>query len=103
MTAWQPIESAPRDGSEILGWCGDGIGMAFVSFDSEFDAGEGTWRSRLSTEFCTTWEAIDDPLSWQPLPEPPSVEPVTRLFVPQATVAPREMPALGWDEALVTG
>lgn len=29
-------------------------------------------------------------------------ETVTRLFVPQAAVAPREMPSLGWDEALVT-
>lgn len=62
---WQPIETAPRDGS-ILGWnrldgvlvyrpVNYGSNKQFASWAAEFDC-EGL---------------ADDPTHWMPLPEPP--------------------------------
>jgi len=48
---WQPIETAPRDGTEILVWA-PGSGRWLIKFDGEEPAG------RAFTH-------------WQPLPEPP--------------------------------
>lgn len=60
---WQQIETAPRDGTEILiftGFC-----FYVVTYDDRFSA---PWRIRDS-------EGLNDhvPTHWMPLPEPPEV------------------------------
>lgn len=61
---WQSIDTAPRDGTTILGW--DGQGMAVVRWSAGcLEA----WQLAV----CGTY-AIDgdwDPTHWQPLPDHP--------------------------------
>lgn len=57
--AWQPIATAPRDGTEILVY--EIGGMYFVRWES----GTETWVSTDSG----AW--IDDATHWQPLPAAP--------------------------------
>ena len=51
---WQPIETAPRDGAEILGYH-QSLGVWIVSWDSDEEG--------FSPGF--------QPTHWMPLPEPP--------------------------------
>ena len=61
MSEWQPIETAPRDGSDVLIWCDTGkICIA------HFDYATFAWWSDLSTRECP------DPTHWMPLPAPPA-------------------------------
>jgi len=61
---WQPIETAPKDGSSILLWNGD-----FVA--------SGAWEPwpvdghimHRATDHDWT---CDDPTHWMPLPDPPA-------------------------------
>lgn len=66
---WQPIETAPKDGTEIL-VARAGYGMAVVSFrDGEWcNAGEWCFAGDVG------WGGSMDvePTHWMPLPEPPS-------------------------------
>jgi len=68
---WQPIETAPKDGTEVLVWC-EHHGTAYLAiFENHFpnqgwfcaDAYPDGW-----TELCV------DPTHWMPLPEPPGGE-----------------------------
>ncbi len=64
MTEWQPIETAPKDGSEILVYI-DGLnfkGYNLISWDKE----NNFW---LSGKF-DRWNESSI-LGWMPLPEPP--------------------------------
>lgn len=82
MTQWQPIESAPKDGTEII-----------VIHCTHYDAGLGTivdgpftasfcndeWQSSWDGEEVaeymdwsgTDYKSIMDPTHWMPLPSPP--------------------------------
>lgn len=62
---WQPIETAPKDGTDILAWSPFGHGCLVVSFDDSETPG---WP----------WLTLDGPnyaattfTHWQPLPPPP--------------------------------
>ena len=58
---WQPIETAPRDGTEILLW------------EQEFDLYAVGIFSELQQEWIG-WEEWSEPMNpshWMPLPEPP--------------------------------
>ena len=64
MTAWQPIATAPKDGTRILayyppfaGTSGDIVTIRWVLWN-----GEHYWA---------TSPTGDDPTHWQSLPEPP--------------------------------
>lgn len=61
---WQPIETAPKDGTEILAW--DGQGQATISWSN------GCWSLVYAG-----WRAedgeFDGAINWQPLPAPPEV------------------------------
>ena len=70
--AWQPIETAPRDGTEV-----DLFGFPMVEstkrvriVDCHFHCGEwlrwGDW-----TDIEGSWDVIANPTHWQPLPTPP--------------------------------
>jgi hypothetical protein len=71
-SGWLPIESAPRDGTEILVWTpdkspADGAMVAFFVARSD---GSATWTLGKRGDF---WLNITQVLThWQPLPLPPS-------------------------------
>jgi hypothetical protein len=61
MSDWQPIETAPKDGTKILAW--------------EFDDYTIVWWG-VSASGWYGWKFSDDwiscyPTHWQPLPAPP--------------------------------
>jgi hypothetical protein len=58
---WQPIETAPKDGTDILVFCK--IRRVLRGFWDEARGGQWSeWPGRQAIEF---------PTHWQPLPEPP--------------------------------
>lgn len=61
MSEWQPIETAPRDGSKVLaydpGWCGGTMAIARW-WDGEFRTGNLPGEEMYPTH-------------WMPLPPPP--------------------------------
>jgi hypothetical protein len=67
MTSWQLIESAPKDGTPILGW--DGVDMATVKWHKWSDRAVGGWDLIV----CGAYAEYSDyyPTHWVPIPEPP--------------------------------
>lgn len=80
---WQPIETAPKDGTEIFGWHRD-CGVMMIRWTScEAFCTDAEMRG-MSDEaihqqdwFCADWAHGDRlegdliPTHWMPLPEPP--------------------------------
>lgn len=62
---WQPIETAPKDGTRMLGAWNGYVNICY--FDDTFAADSG-WYTDLSVEWGDT---VGAPLYWMPLPEPP--------------------------------
>lgn len=62
---WQPIETAPKDGTSILLW-GDWLKTPCVDNGSE----DGTFGAFTSQ---TGYESVH-PTHWMPLPKPPHEE-----------------------------
>ena len=69
MANWEPIESAPRDGRQILTWRGDSYVVHVQG---------GSW---YQTSFWSThrqcfvgWPKESEPTHWMPLPDPPIAE-----------------------------
>ncbi len=67
MSEWQPIETAPKDGTDVLiGWFElPGQKSMTIVF----------WHS-FRKAWCNTWtlfsaNAVSQPTHWMPLPEPP--------------------------------
>lgn len=61
---WQPIETAPKDGTPILGWWG---------LDRYFRGAVVRWVDP-SRGWELSWSGerlVDPPTHWQPLPPPP--------------------------------
>jgi len=86
MSEWQPIETAPRDGTEILGWRDDCGAMlirytacdAFMSEDEIERSGldeetlfKPDWFGADFVAGCMRLEGSELPTHWMPLPEPP--------------------------------
>ena len=69
---WQPIESAPRDGTDILVFCEDS-GEQFVGFNNP---AEGSDREDVFfTALLKSGKRVGCiPSHWQPLPTPPQGE-----------------------------
>lgn len=59
---WRTMESAPRDGAEVLLYFGKNISPKVLS--GSFNQGEDKW--------CCTYCSYDDPTHWMPLPSPPA-------------------------------
>ena len=69
---WQPIETAPKDGSRVLvydhGWCGGGPRIAVSQWiPYRHRDGRGEWRTTGG------FAGVTDATHWMPLPEPPSL------------------------------
>ena len=76
MTGWQPIETAPKDGTIIDVWLGDadaGERSFYCAPGSCRSANwhwlEGKWRPFAGASVLVTFV---QPTHWQPLPAPPS-------------------------------
>lgn len=63
---WQPIETAPKDGSTFLAWCGKEVDF-FRWQDAYLDRPVG-WRS----SFIAVYPEGKGPTHWMPLPAAPS-------------------------------
>lgn len=65
MMEWQPIETAPKDGTQILGYSTACIECIY------FDEDANLWVQ--------SWEGDEDygllgaPVAWMPLPKPPAM------------------------------
>lgn len=78
MTKWQPIETAPKDGTEILG--------IYAYRNSSPDYALICWNGKSWVGMCDgyrciesqgdTWTDYNEPFCthWMPLPEPPKEE-----------------------------
>jgi len=73
MTEWQPIETAPKDGTHILVVSETGISVCKYSC--------GNWNGLIDGDTICYQEEQDDwyydvykPTHWMPLPEPPQQE-----------------------------
>ena len=73
MTNWQPIETAPRDGAEILALDvrKERLGYAVVAWTYGFgqDPEDGEWSDWSSGGVAGIFDF--NPQYWMPLPEPP--------------------------------
>jgi hypothetical protein len=84
MSDWQPIESAPKDGTPFLAWYPKlklddnddptdeviGGAQAIVTCrDGQWD--EPEWLSAHGAYFFEDWCFAEMPTRWQPLPKPP--------------------------------
>ena len=67
MTGWQPIESAPKDGTRVLAFANDFIETMFWTVSVWVSSG-GAWVNDVNRS--DTYEF--NPTHWMPLPEPPA-------------------------------
>lgn len=68
-TDWQPIETAPKDGTEILLYFRFGH-IENGSFVKD-RLGYGQWNTFYRTHCSSRWETPYEPSHWMPLPTPP--------------------------------
>lgn len=79
-THWQPIETAPKDGTEVLL---GGVSTPFANGVNPAWVDIGSFEERGYCGSCWYSSATDrdgdrldcDPTHWMPLPEPPEVKP----------------------------
>lgn len=63
-SAWQPIETAPRNGTKILLWCA-GNPSGEWPFMATWDPYHGFWVIHVDGQ------SLHEPTHWTPLPDPP--------------------------------
>lgn len=68
---WQPIETAPKDGTEILLYDGFGLQVCRYGFDSVHNRVK-LWVYGDTLDQYNTRLDMADPTHWMPLPEPPN-------------------------------
>lgn len=66
---WQPIETAPKDGSEIVVW--DGLQMQIVSWSCTSVYGRKGWVFGECQGEYNSRQEIESPTRWQPKPNEP--------------------------------
>lgn len=69
---WQPIETAPKDGTSVLLFPGDSVDITIGWFSKEFSSSPGVWKSiEKESNYDILVPIIIKPTHWMPLPEPP--------------------------------
>lgn len=72
---WQPIETAPKDVTSIIGWNGEYVSEMIWTY-SEDDEGHSGWCSSGHEYggmlYSLHYVYDPEPTHWMPLPEPPS-------------------------------
>ena len=71
MTEWQPIETAPKNGTRIIVYRPEGYETSYVP-----SIGEDFWHKGL--EKWANSNKYQRPTHWQPLPGPPPPSPKTK-------------------------
>lgn len=74
---WMPIETAPKDGRDILGFVPSDIfpegKVVILSWREDDNVHEFAWLDHSYDDFSTGWASTPyDPTHWMPLPAPPS-------------------------------
>ena len=64
-TEWQPIETAPRDGTRVRGYVPQ-LGEIILHYEEETDEYDECWACDAGSDW--------NPTHWMPLPEPPTTE-----------------------------
>lgn len=78
MSEWQPIETAPKDGGDLLLWqpgaeCSIVVGR-WQSF-TDADTGEqSSWWAPADSLISDVCGSLEDVSHWMPLPSPPQTE-----------------------------
>lgn len=67
--SWQPIDTAPRDGTTVDVWCQYSDGSSGRIVDCCFK--DGRWVRLVGTRDAYWINYIVPPTHWQPLPPPP--------------------------------
>lgn len=77
---WQPIETAPKDGTSVLLYKPDERRVGEYMLAGYFDDSDGIWGGKWvavhgnSLGYFSEWQGADQgyPTHWQSLPEPPT-------------------------------
>ena len=80
MSKWQPIETAPKDGRQLLMFCDDYDPAVFVASFGWTDLPKNHadyWEGWIFAEeiLASHTETEPEPTHWMPLPAPPAEEP----------------------------
>lgn len=65
MMEWQPIETAPKDGTQILAY--DKSCIECIYFDEDANLWVQSWEGDED------YGLLNDPVAWMPLPKPPAM------------------------------
>ena len=72
---WQTIDSAPKDGTQVLLWC-DNYGVEIGSYRNDMNDDEGDdpcWLDNSHDDFSCGYASTPlSPTHWMPLPEGPN-------------------------------
>lgn len=72
MSEWQPIETAPKDGTEILVWAKEGRRCArWVPGNHRHKQGWADWIEDADEDYLSEIVYLH-PTDWMPLPDPPT-------------------------------
>lgn len=86
LTGWNPIETAPKDGTMVLLYCGEGCGTMLARWiapcnflnESEYRGDLGDWEDEdwFFADFVEGGRVSNDgvPTHWMPLPKKPRTE-----------------------------
>lgn len=71
MSEWQPIETAPKDGTHIDLWAdGERLADCFWAEGEDYGHDDCHWR-QCYAEASSSFQTAYDPSHWMPLPAPP--------------------------------
>jgi hypothetical protein len=78
--SWQPIETAPKDGTAVLLYSDGDCSVARFDGRNWQVQGDGQNAVRYMSDFGTEYLTHDWPTHWQPLPEPPAEQSSGRVL-----------------------